>query len=341
MTDIKSPPNPTDEDIRLLLAAKCHLGSKNINNHMKEYMFSRRQDGIFIIHIGKLWEKLILAARVLATVQTPADIYVTSSSVHGRRPANKLGNFIGATSNLGRFTPGTFTKALVEPEVLVCLDPHVDYQAISESSKCNVPVIAFTNSHSPLEYVDVAIPCNNLGSQSIGLMCWLLARAVIRLRGLLNYKEQWGVMPDMFFYMDEEADRVVQENEDYSGGYDKNQTDGEGTWSGDKDFSTSGYDDGVNWQSEVPKASDGWGDGGNNAPSFTTPTTAFGSSDQLIDMPVFNTNVPVFAEKTPVDWADDVPQEHVEVTMADSTGWDDNITTNQQWKGPTIAPWDA
>lgn len=305
---------------------------------MKNYVFTRRQDGISIIHIGKLWEKLILAARVLVSVKTPADIYVTSSSVYGRRPANKLGSFIGATSNLGRFTPGTFTKALVEPEILVCLDPFTDYQAISESSKCNVPVIAFTNSHSSLKYVDIAIPCNNTGSQSIGVLCWLLARTVLRLRGLLNYKKQWEVMPDMFFYMDETQDTTdAQKNDDYTGEYDKNQTDDD-TWKGDKDFTSSGYDDGVNWQSEIPiKADDGWGDA-----SYNVPTTAFGSSDRLIDVPpVFDTEVPVFAAEGPVDWAEDVPEQNAEANVVDSTGWDDNVTTNQQWKGPAYAPWNT
>jgi small subunit ribosomal protein SAe len=169
---------------------------------MKPYVFSRRTDGIHVLHIGKTWEKLMLAARVLAITE-PEGIFVAFSAVKSRRAAIKLAQYLGANINKDRFVPGTFTNSLVEPTLLVCMDPLTDYQAVAESSRCTMPVIAFTNSHSPLKYVDIAIPCNNVGVQSIGVMCWLLARAVLRLRGVLNYIDDWDVLPDMFFYSEE------------------------------------------------------------------------------------------------------------------------------------------
>ena len=39
----------------MLLAAQCHLGSKNMQVHMEQYLWKTRPDGINVINIGKTW----------------------------------------------------------------------------------------------------------------------------------------------------------------------------------------------------------------------------------------------------------------------------------------------
>lgn len=47
--------NATTQDVEMLLAAQCHLGSKNLQVHMEPYLWKTRPDGINVINIGKTW----------------------------------------------------------------------------------------------------------------------------------------------------------------------------------------------------------------------------------------------------------------------------------------------
>lgn len=100
-----------------------------------------------------------------------------------------------------------------EPRLLLVCDPRFDHQPIREASYVGIPVIAFCDTDSPLRHVDIAIPCNNKDIHSIGLVYFLLAREVLRLRGVVSESAPWDASVDLFFYREatEEKKRETKE----------------------------------------------------------------------------------------------------------------------------------
>ena len=174
-----------EEDIKNLIVAGCHLGGKKITKQMRKYVYTVRKDGIAIFDVNKIYEKIQVAARIIASVD-PDSVISVSSREAGHRAVYKFGHFTKTQVVTGRWSPGMLTnqttKKYVEPRLLIVSDPRTDYNAILESSYVNLPVIAICNSDNMLKYVDCAIPCNNRNNYSIAMIWYLLTKAVLEIK---------------------------------------------------------------------------------------------------------------------------------------------------------------
>lgn len=304
-----------EDDVMKMLAAGSHLGDANVHFQMSDYVYKTKADGVPIFNIRKTWEKILLAARVIAAIENPTDVCVLSNRQYGQRAILKFAHYTGAHPIAGRFTPGTFTnqiqKAFREPRLLIVTDPGTDHQAVTEASYVNIPVIAFCNTNSPLRYIDIAIPCNNHGKYSLGLMWWFLCREVLRLRGSISRELPWEIMPDLFFYRDpeevekeeqakreaEEAQALAQQTDQWSSVMPPSETaDPSGQWDASGDWgatpmTASQVTPGV---APVPTTSTGTG--------FTT------GGDQDWNMGTTTTTTHDWAEDAAGDWGSTEPK---------------------------------
>ena len=226
-----------EEDIKNLIIAGCHLGGKKITKQMRKYVYTIRKDGIAIFDVNKIYEKIQVAARIIASVD-PDSVISVSSREAGQRAVYKFSHFTRTQAVTGRWSPGMLTnqttKKYVEPRLLIVSDPRTDYNAILESSYVNLPVIAICNSDNVLKYVDCAIPCNNRNNYSIAMIWYLLTKAVLEIK-----KEEEGFEKNPSAYVnveleykkkgkkEEEQEEEGKEGEEDEAGGDEGEAEGD------------------------------------------------------------------------------------------------------------------
>ena len=188
----ESVPLMSFEDYQL---NKVHLGTQTKSKDMQQFISEVAADGtgLHLIDIEQTDERLQLAANFLGMYEA-RDILVVSARQYGQRPARLFAQAIGARHIVGRFIPGTLTNPLlrtyIEPQIIFVTDPQADNQALSEAISSNMPVVGICDTNNNLCNVDLCIPANNKGRRSLALIYWLLAREVLKARGVMD-DETW------------------------------------------------------------------------------------------------------------------------------------------------------
>jgi len=187
--------------LEMYLVAGVRIGTRMKSVFMKRFIYGVRPDGLHLLDVQETDRRLRIAARFIARYE-PSRVMVVSARQYGYRPVQRFCAFTGCVPLVGRFPPGALTNPklpnYVEADLLIATDPRVDIQAISEAARIGIPVVAFCDTDSPIEYIDLIIPANNRGRKALALLYWLLARQVLRERGELPPTGELPVPPEDF-----------------------------------------------------------------------------------------------------------------------------------------------
>lgn len=174
-------------------ASGMYIGMKQRTAQMKDYIYRVRPDGLSLLDINKIDQRLRTAARFLARKQK---IIVVSRKGVAKDAIEKFGEVVGANVVTGRFMPGTLTntsyKKFYEADAIVVVDPLTDHQALNEAVKARIPVIAVCDTPNDTRNVDIVIPSNNKSVKSLATLFWLLSREVLKQRGDIEEDAQFA-----------------------------------------------------------------------------------------------------------------------------------------------------
>ncbi len=188
-------------DLNDYLAAGGHIGTNFKTKFMEDYIFKKREDGLMILNVSKIDERIRIAAKFLSTFD-PSDILVVGRRDAAKKPLSMFAKIVGAKATAGRYLPGTLTNNALpkyqEAKVMVASDPWADKNAINDAFKSNIPIVGLMDSNNSTQKVDIVIPCNNKGKKSLATVFYLLAFEYLKLTGAIKKKSDFNYKIDDF-----------------------------------------------------------------------------------------------------------------------------------------------
>ncbi len=183
------------------LKSGVHIGTKFKTKYMKNFIYKTRPDGLSVLNLKKIDERIRLAANFLSQYE-PDQILMVSRRENGWKGLKKLAELTGINVISGRYPPGILTNTnldtYIEPKVLFVSDPWPDKNAVKDALKAGIPIVGLCDTNNESNNLDLVIPANNKGKKSVGLVLFLLTREYMRNRGMLKSEDELPCPMDDF-----------------------------------------------------------------------------------------------------------------------------------------------
>ena len=183
------------------LKVGLHIGTKYKNKYMENFIYKVRSDGLSVLNIQKINERIKVVCKFLAQYE-PQDIIVVGRRENAWDALKFFNQLTGIRTIAGRYPPGMLTnqnlEEFTESKVLVVVDPWPDKNAMRDAVKANMVVVALCDTNNNANYIDLVVPCNNKGKKSLGLLFWILAKEYLKERGLIKSDKDIKIELDKF-----------------------------------------------------------------------------------------------------------------------------------------------
>lgn len=188
------------------LETGIHIGTRFKTVDMKDFVFKMRDDGLYILDLRKIDERIREAAKIISRYR-PGEVVVVASRLYSGNAAERFSKLTGVGILRGRFIPGTMTNVNLpdfrEPKLLIVCDPKGEWEAIREAAMTGVPVIALCDTDNNTTFVDWVVPANNKGRRSLALIFYLLSRELMMSQQKIKSYDEFDYRVDYFERFDE------------------------------------------------------------------------------------------------------------------------------------------
>lgn len=173
------------------LKVGLHIGTKFKTKYMEPFIYKVRPDGLSVLNVQEINKRLKIASKMMARYE-PDEILVVCRRENGWEAVELFSKLTGVRVFAGRYPPGLLVnsslKDFIEIKLLIVVDLWPDKNAVNDSNKLGIPVIALCDTNNTANNVDLVVPCNNKGKKSLGLVFYIFTQEYLKNKKLGELK---------------------------------------------------------------------------------------------------------------------------------------------------------
>jgi len=182
--------------VEAYLKTGIHIGTKFKTKDMMEFIYKTRPDGLSVLDLKKIDERIREAAEKLSKY-APEEIIIVCRRENGWDIVKKMSGITGIRVFTGRYPPGILTNIelenFVEAKVMLVVDVWPDRNAVADARRVGIPVFALCDTNNLTHGLEYVVPLNNKGRKSLGMFFYLFAREYMVNRKMIKSADDFPV----------------------------------------------------------------------------------------------------------------------------------------------------